>query len=177
MCRLYFAVVETETPTGRHVTRKRNANSDFHLTGKCLRKNRMQTTNEGIEKIGELINVHRFWLGWAMSIRKSVPLDTTTRSLMNGHVPASKLFYLHLISVISALLLKPKRQSSSIVSLTNLTRSWITWNENMEYRNCQTWITMISFSISHTGFNELIYLLLLCCCAQSPSAVGQHRWY
>ena len=37
-----------------------------------------------------------------MSISKSVPLDATTRSLMNWHVPASKLFYLHLISVIAA---------------------------------------------------------------------------
>ena len=43
-----------------------------------------------------------------MSLSKSVPLEATTRSPMNQHVYASKLFYLRLISVISSLLLKPE---------------------------------------------------------------------
>ena len=73
----------------------------------------------------------------AMSLSKSVPLDATTRSPMNRPVPASKLFYHRLISVIFALLLKPKHQRSRIPSCLNLTRSSTTSNENMEYRSCQ----------------------------------------
>ena len=100
----------------------------------------------------QLILLERIIICWAMSLSKSVPLDAATRSPMNQHVPASKLFYPRLISVISALLLKPKHQSPRIASHVNLTRSSTTWSENMEYRSCQTWIAMISFSIIHTVF-------------------------
>ena len=49
----------------------------------------------------------------------------------------SLLDYGHICSTID--------KSLRIASHLNLKRSFITWNENMECRSCQTWIAMISF--------------------------------
>ena len=77
---------------------------------------------------------------WAMSLSASVPLDATTRSPKNRHVPASKVIYLCLISVTSALQLKPRHQSSRIASHLNLTRGLTARNENMQlHRNTRVW--------------------------------------
>ena len=71
---------------------------------------------------------------------------------MNRHVPLSKLFYLRLISVTTALLLKPKHQSSRIESQLNLKRNLIT----CDYRSGQTLVVMVSFfNFSHHVLSEV----------------------